>query len=145
MQYTISQYTLDEVMAGTNRETFAAELESVAEPILFPVHIGPTVTPFEEDPESGLRVGDSQERHGTFRGPFYEHVLKVDATKRTIQLDEGPVQEFGGPEFDLLLETEGGDKLYVDVSGLRDEFVGEVRVGVMGRIRRLFTGDIIAQ
>jgi flagellar basal body-associated protein FliL len=145
MQYTISQYTLEEVMKGTDHGTFAAELEQIAEPILFPVHIGPTTMPYEEDPESGLRAGDSQERHGTFRGPFYEHVLKVDATRKTIQLDDGPEQKFGGSEYDLLVESEAGEKLYVDVSGLEDDFVGEVHVGVMGRIRRLLTGQVIAQ
>lgn len=145
MQYTISRFTIDEVMAGSGRDAFAAELEKVAEPILFPVHLGETVGPFDPDPESGLRLGDSQERSGTFRGAFYENVLQVDATKKTVQLGDGPVQKFTSGDFDLLVENEAGDSVYVDVSGLKEDFVGEVRIGVMGRIRRLFTGDIIAQ
>lgn len=145
MQYRISQYRMEEVMGGAARESFSAALEEIAEPILFPVHIGETATPYEMDPESGLRIGDSQERHGTFRGGFYEHVLHVNQPERTIQLDDGPELNFGGNEYDLLLESTDGTKLYVDVSGLVDGFEGEVHVGVMGRIRRMFTGDIIAQ
>ncbi|MEM1449187.1 MAG: hypothetical protein AAF957_19140 [Planctomycetota bacterium] len=145
LQHTISKFSIDEVMGGVNRDTFAAELEEVAEPILFPVHIGATLSPYELDPESGLRVGDSQDRKGTFRGPFYDHLLKVDAVKKTLQFDEGPEINFGGGEYDLLVEDQNGRTVYVDLSRLEDGFVGEVHVGVMGRIKRLFTGDIIAQ
>lgn len=145
MQFTISQYRIDEVMAGANRDAFAAALKDVAEPILFPVHLGPTASPYDPDEESGLRLGDSQDRDGTFRGPFHDHVLKVNAPKKTIQLDDGPEVNFNGGEYDLLIEAEDGSKLYVDVINLDKEFEGEVNVGIMGRIRRMFTGDIIAQ
>ncbi|MEM9382251.1 MAG: hypothetical protein AAGB93_20010 [Planctomycetota bacterium] len=145
LQHTISTFSIDEVMGGTNRDTFAAELEEVAEPILFPVHVGLTASPYDLDPESGLRVGDSQDRKGTFRGPFHDHVLKVDAGKKTLQFGEGPEVQFGGGEYDLLVEDENGRTIYVDLSRLKEDFVGEVNVGVMGRIKRLFTGDIIAQ
>lgn len=145
IQFTVSQYQMIEVMAGSSRESFAAVLEEVAEPILFPVHIGMTASPYEIDPESGLRTGESQERFGTFRGGFYEHVLTVDGSKKTLQLDDGNEITFGGKEYDLLVEAPNGSKLYVDVTGLDEGFEGEVHVGVMGRIRRMFTGDIIAQ
>ncbi len=145
MQFTISQYRIDEVMAGANRDAFAAALEDVAEPILFPVHLGMTMSPYDPDEESGLRLGDSQDREGSFRGPFYDHVLKVDAPKKTLQLDDGPEVSFTGNEYDLLVEAEDGTKLYVDVLNLDENFEGEVNVGIMGRIRRMFTGDIIAQ
>lgn len=145
MQFTISQYRMNEVMAGAARESFSAALEEIAEPILFPVHIGKTASPYDVDEESGLRIGDSQERHGTFRGSFYDHVLKVNQPNGTIQMDEGTEIEFGGQEYDLLVEASDGSKLYVDVSNLVEGFEGEVYVGVMGRIRRMFTGDIIAQ
>jgi len=144
MQHTVSQFRIDEVM-GSNKDLLAEALERVAEPILFPVHIGETKSPYDEDPLSGLRVGESQERRGVFRGYFYEHVLKVDAVKKTLQLDDGPELKFKGGEYDLLVESENGESLYVDVANLPDDFVGEVNVGVMGRIRRLLTGDIIAQ
>lgn len=145
MQFTISQYRMTEVMAGAAREAFSAALEEIAEPILFPVHVGMTAIPYDADEESGLRVGDSQERHGTFRGAFYDHVLKVNQANGTIQLDDGKEVSFGGSEYDLLIEADDGSKLYVDVSNLNEGFEGEVHVGVMGRIRRMFTGDIIAQ
>lgn len=145
MQFTVSQYRIEEVMAGTKREVFAAALEEVAEPILFPVHLGPTKTPYDIDEASGLRLGDSQERAGSFRGLFHEHTLKVDGERKKLQLDAGPEVTFKGDEFDLLVENAKGGTLYVDVTGLKEGFFGEVNVGVMGRIRRLFTGDIIAQ
>ncbi|MFT5732112.1 MAG: flagellar basal body-associated protein FliL [Planctomycetota bacterium] len=145
MQFKISQYSLDEVMGPADRESFSAALEEIAEPILFPVHIGKTSTPYQQDADSGLRVGDSQERSGTFRGGFYDHLLKVNEPKKTIQLDDGTPMTFGGKEYDFLVESEDGTKVYVDVSGLVEGFEGEVHVGVMGRIRRMFTGDIISQ
>ena len=62
-----------------------------------------------------------------------------------LQLDGGPEVQFDGSEHDLLVEAEDGTKIYVNVTTLDDAFEGEVNVGVMGRIRRMFTGDIIAQ
>lgn len=145
MQFLVSQYLMDDVMSASARESFSAALEEITEPILFPVHVGDTTTPYEMDPESGLRIGDSQERSGTFRGGFYEHTLHVNQPERTIQLDEGPELKFGGNEYDLLVEAGDGTKLYLNVSDLVEGFEGEVHVGVKGRIRRMFTGDIIAQ
>lgn len=145
MMYTISRFRIDEVMAAASREAFAAALEEVAEPVLFPVHLGETPTPYDPDPASGLRLGDSQDLHGTFRGAFHQHVLRVDARKMILQLDGGPEVQFDGSEHDLLVEAEDGTKIYVNVTTLDDAFEGEVNVGVMGRIRRMFTGDIIAQ
>jgi len=145
MQYTISTFSIDEVMAGANRDAFSSALDLVAEPILFPVHIGLTASPYDLDEKSGLRVGDSQEREGGFRGYFYEHTLTVDADAKTIQFDEGTVQDFNGNEEDLLVENENEQRIYVNVTRIQDGFDGEVHVGVMGRIKRLFTGDIIAQ
>ncbi len=145
MQHTVSKFEISQVMGGANKDQFAAALEEVAEPVIFPVHIGETVSPYDSDPESGLRVGDSQERRGTFRGPFWECVLHVNGVEKTLQIDEGPVHTFSGAEYDMLVEAEDGSALFVDVSALKEEFVGDVHVGVMGRVRRMFTGDIIAQ
>jgi hypothetical protein len=136
---------MDEVMAGSAREIFSAALEEITEPILFPVHIGKTVRPYDTEEASGLRIGESQERKGTFRGAFYDHVLNVNQPRRTIQFDEGPETPFQGDEEDLLVQTDDGSTLFVDVSDLATGFRGEVNVGVMGRIRRVLTGDIIAQ
>lgn len=145
LQFTISQYRIDEVMSGSDRDAFAAELEKICEPVLFPVHLGETATPYDPEPESGLRLGDSMERLGSFRGAFYEHVLHVDAPGHTLQMDEGPVTEFSDGDYDVLVEAEDGTKIYVDVSQLDPDFEGDVNVGVMGRIRRMFTGEIMAQ
>ena len=145
MQLTISKFRMDEIMAGATREMFSAALEEIADPILFPVHIGMTASPYDTDGASGLRIGDSQERQGTFRGSFYDHVLRVSRPRKTIQLDANPKVSFQGDEQDLLVATDDGSKLFVDVSHLSMGFAGEVNVGVMGRIRRVLTGDIIAQ
>ena len=142
---TISTYTMDELMSG-NSETWLPELiESIVEPILFPVHLGETATPYDQHEESGLRLGPSQEREGTFRGAFFEHTLHVDVPEKTMQLDDGPEVTFESGAFDVLVEAPNGSKVYVDVSAANEEFVGDIHIGVMGRIRRLFPGDKMAQ
>ena len=145
MQLTISEFRMDEVMGSSTREMFSAALEHITEPILFPVHIGMTANPYDIESRSGLRLGESQERHGTFRGAFYDHVLKVNEREKTLQIDDGAVTSFQGGETDLPVEADDGSKLFVDVSQLKSGFEGDVHVGVMGRIRRVLTGDIIAQ
>ncbi|MEM6672758.1 MAG: hypothetical protein AAF726_07925 [Planctomycetota bacterium] len=145
MQHTISRFRIDEVMAGTGRDVFASELEEAAEPILFPVHVGDTIQPFDPDPRSGLRPGDSQDQRGTFRGYFHDHVLEVDADARTVRLDDGPLVPFEGNEFDLAVEDGGGATLYLDVTKLVPGFDGQVHVGAKGRIRRFIVEGLIAQ
>ncbi|MEO1695658.1 MAG: hypothetical protein AAFU73_00090 [Planctomycetota bacterium] len=150
-QAALARYRIADIMSGStpgeenSRPEFAAELEALAEPILFPVHLGETAAPYDPDPSSGLRLGDSQDRDGTFRGAFWEHVLHVDAKAMTLQIGEGPVAEFSEGDYDVLVEAEDGTKIYVDTSELQEGFEGDVQVGVMGRIRRMFTGGFTAQ
>lgn len=140
----ISDKTLDEASSGPAREIFLAELRDVLDPILFPVHIGDTVLPLDRDDRTGLRPGISFDE-ATFRGRFHDHVLKVDAPGRTLQIDDGPAVHFEGREEDLEVADAKGGTIYVDVTEIEPDFQGEVSLGVHGRIRQLFASDLIAQ
>lgn len=135
---------LDEVYGGVEGSEFTERVRRTAEPILFPVHIGETVNPLDRDVESGLRPGDSY-RHSTFRGQYHDHTLKVDGTGRTLQLDEGELVPFNGTELDLFVADQTGEGIFVDVTQVEDEFVGEIHVGVHGRVRQVFMTQNIAQ
>jgi len=139
-----SSKTLTDLYEGPARETFFAELNTVLDPILFPVHIGETDQPLLLDGDSGLRPGISAAK-SSFRGRYWDHLLKVDGVAMTLQLDEGPVVTYQGGEEDLQLQTLGGDTLFVDVTEVDEEFVGEVQVGVKGKVRQLFAKEFIAQ
>lgn len=143
----VARYRLLEVMKeGSGEEmALAAQLEEVIEPILFPVHVGETKLPLEVDPKSGLRVGDSQERFGTFRGAFREHVLVLDAAARTVKLADGDVLTYRGTETDFEVRTADGRKLFLDVTKVKPSFQGEVHVGIHGRIRQIHLGRKLAQ
>lgn len=140
----ISSQGLDLIYNGTNRERFAQMVREVLTPSVFPVHLGNTKLPLQVDEDSGIRPGDSY-RQATFRGRFYDHVLKIDAPQKTLQIDEGPVTVFEGDEIDLEIRSPSGETMYVDLSELKPEFVGEIRIGVHGRIRQVFLTSHIAQ
>lgn len=144
-QSTISRSKIDDIIKGAGKDAFAAALEDIAEPILFPVHLGDTARPYDQHEASGLRLGDRQEREGTFRGPFHEHTLKVDATRSTLQIEGGPEVEFQDGDREVIVEAPDGTKVYVDTSDIVEDFIGEVPIGVKGRIRTIMTGEIMAQ
>ena len=139
-----SRQNLDEIYGGTMRDQFAEEIRLSVNSILFPVHIGETSLPLDTDGESGLRPGNSY-RHTTFSGRFEDHLLKVDAKAKTMQIDEGPQTTFIGNEEDLPVMDVTGEVLYLDVSNLNSGFVGEVQIGAHGRIRQVFLSSHIAQ
>ncbi|MGB0330194.1 MAG: hypothetical protein ACPGPE_00075 [Planctomycetota bacterium] len=144
MSRTVLKYELQHIY--DHPEAFNEELRQAAEPLLFPVCIGDAPTSHGRDPVSGLMMGDSQETAGTFRGDYYLHEIKVDAKRGTLQLgEEGPAQSFNGSETNLMVEDPNGKVVYVDVTGVEDDFEGSVRIGVKGRIRRLITGTVTAQ
>lgn len=147
MTNVVARYKLLDIMKdGSGEElALAAQLEEVLEPILFPVHVGESVLPLETDPESGLRVGDSQDRFGTFRGAFREHFIEVDAEAKTLKLADGDVFTFSGSENDFELRTSDGRKVFVDVTKLKPKFKGKVNVGIHGRIRQVHLGRKLAQ
>ena len=135
---------MEQITNGTWRERFAEQVRSRVTSAVFPVHLGESILPLQVDPESGLRPGDSY-RKATFRGRFYDHLLKIDSTKKTLQIDEGPITVFEGNEIDLAVHSSSGDVIYVDLSELKPDFVGEIPVGVHGRIRQVFLINHLAQ
>ena len=137
--------SVEEVTGKVNQPQFLQELVEVIDIDMFPIHIGKTAIPSDKHEESGLKTGFSAS-DATFRGYFYEHVLIVDAMRKTIQLDkDGPVTEFEGTETDLEIESVDGKTLYVDVTELKEEFVGEVMVGVFGTLHNLLVEEWILQ
>jgi len=131
-----SSHTLIESAIGAEREAFAATLRMGLEPFVFPVHIGETKNPLDADELSGLRPGVSHHM-ATFRGRLHEWTLFVDGPARTIRLGDGSEVTFEGNEDDLEVRSQVDDILYVDVTRLDPEFMGEVKVGVHGKLRNV--------
>ncbi len=127
-----------------NKPVIMEEVRQAVEPILFPVHIGDTPKPTDRDPTSGLAPGLSSHL-ATFRGFFHEHTLAIDAKKRVLRLDDGAGVEFKGEERDLKIVAGDDTVLYVDVSGLTPEFVGEVCIGIRGQTRRILWQEVLIQ
>ena len=140
----VADKTLAEILEGIQRELFSVEVEREIAPVLFPVHIGDTKFPLDKDEQSGLGPGFSFDE-STFRGLFYEHVLKLDAVARTIQIDDGPVISYAGDEQDLHVLTQAGESVFVDVAEVNPEFQGELHVGAHGRVRKLMILEPLAQ
>lgn len=130
-----------EVSDKVLKPVYLEEIRHAVEPLLFPVHIGAGATAGDADPASGLRAGVSTP---TFRGLFEDHVLEIDAVAKTIALDDGEPVTFGGDERDLAVSSASGS-IYVDVSKLAAEFRGEVKVGVMGRVKRVLWEEVLIQ
>ncbi len=147
MTNVVANFTLVEIMKdGSGAElALAAQLEDAVEPVLFPVHVGETTLPLEVDPKSGLRIGESHARRGTFRGAFREYKVTVDAKAKTIKFADGDESKFVGSESDFEVRTGDGRKLFLDLTRLKPDFRGEVNVGVHGRIRQIHLGRKLAQ
>jgi hypothetical protein len=136
--------TREQVEDPVQMEAFLMEIRSAVEPLLFPVCVGDSTAPKTPDSESGLRVGESI-MDSTFRGLLHEHALQVDAVRKTVRLDDGPEVGFTGTERDLRLMSAAGESVYVNVSGLDEHFVGAVPIGVPGRVRKIYRGQVLVQ
>ncbi len=130
-----------EVSDKVLKPVYLEEIRHAVEPLLFPVHIGEGLAPGDADPASGIKPGVSTP---TFRGLFEDHRLKVDAVQKTLALDDGEPINFEGKERDLAVASAAGT-VYVDLSGLKEEFVGEVKVGVKGYVKRVLWEDVLIQ
>ena len=139
-----SSKSINDIMAGENRERFAQVVRHAVEPVLFPVHVGASESPLDLDPDSGIRPGDSY-RLSTFRGAFWNHTLTVDGEAKTLVVDEGDPTPFMGDELDLKVLTPSGDWVYLDMTGLVPGYSGTVQIGVKGRIRQVFVTNMMAQ
>lgn len=117
-------------------EAFLLEIRDAIDPICFPVHLGNAATPLAADSSSGLRPGDT-DKQGTLRGRYEDHVLHLDVPNKTIRLDDGEETGFVGDEVDLMVASGERNYLFVNVTELKPEFTGELKVGVKGRLRKI--------
>ena len=125
------------------KDVFREELKVALDPVLFPIHVGNEVAALRDE-LSGLRPGSSIDR-ATMRGLFYEHTIALDADQKTVKLDGGPAVSFHGDETDLELADAQGRTLFLDVSGLRAGFKGEVHAGIFGRVRNIYFNSFLTQ
>ena len=139
-----SRKTKEDMDDPAGKDLLREELRVELEPVLFPVHVGNEHEASARHDASGLRPGSSIAR-STMRGLFFEHELEVDAAKKTIQLDGGPLVAFEGEESDLSVEDGQGRIVYLDVSGLAHGFHGALHVGVMGRVRNIYFSSFLTQ
>lgn len=139
-----SQHSAEEVLQRGTQELFLTELRLAVEPLLFPIHVGKSKTASGADEESGLRPGLAV-AESTMRTPYHDGRLAIDAQKGTIRFNEGEEYTFKGSEENLVVKDENGHSLFLDVTGLKEEFVGEVKVGVKGRIREIYKVKFIIQ
>ena len=52
---------------------------------------------------------------------------------------------FTGEEADLELKAVNDQTLFLDLTGLKPEFVGEVKVGIKGRTKRILWNEVLIQ
>ncbi len=139
-----SEKSKKELDQESGREVFREELRAAIEPILFPLHLGDPREFMGHHEESGLGLGISA-GESTLRALFYEHVVKVHAPLKTLTLDGGPTTAYQGNEPDFELRDAQGQSLFLDVTGLHPDFVGDVHVGVMGRVRSIYFSTFLTQ
>ncbi|HED67082.1 MAG TPA: flagellar basal body-associated FliL family protein [Planctomycetes bacterium] len=138
------QKTMSDVEDLVGQETFKEEIQEVVNPLLFPIHIGNETNHVKPDEESGIGPGLSID-DATMRGGFKAHAIHVDFPKAEISLDDGPKVSFDRTEDDLMLESDTGLTIFVDLTGLKDDFSGDVQVGVFGRITSIKFAKFLTQ
>ena len=132
------------VQSSESKDAFLLEIRDGLDPILFPVHIGDTTNPYAADTLSGLKPGDSTIR-ANLRGRYEDHILHVDGPAKTLRLDEGESTGYNGNEIDLMVTNQDGKFIYLNVTEAIPEFVGEIKVGVKGRIRKILKETFLVQ
>jgi hypothetical protein len=126
------------------KPVFLEEVRAAIDPLVFPVCVGSGQTATDADVESGLAPGDSMTK-STFRGLLEEHVLHVDAVQKKLRADDGAEITFTGEERDLQVPCGTDMFIWVDVSELKPEFVGEVKFGIRGRTLRVLWNEVLLQ
>jgi len=135
-----------EIVDKAEKPVFLEEVRQAVEPLLFPVHLGVVKggdhgpASGDHDKASGLALGA---KPSTFRGRFFDHVVKLDAVAKKISVDGGPEVTYQGDETDLEVPTPDGELIYFDVTGVEPEFQGEMHIGVKGRIRRILWENVL--
>jgi len=134
----------EDLLEAVGVDVYKRELRDMLNPLLFPVHVGNATDPGGTHAQSGLAPGASI-GGSTMRGGFHTHAVTLDAARGTAQLGQGPVVEFTGQEEDLQLENEFGRTVFVDVTGVKPDFVGTVPIGTFGRIEEILFDQFIIQ
>ncbi|MEO6709642.1 MAG: hypothetical protein ABI054_14550 [Planctomycetota bacterium] len=136
--------TPEQITDAAMVDVFLEEVREAVDPVLFPVYVGESMTPYQPDPKSGLKVGEDNMR-ATLRGLLHEHALKVDGSAMTIALDGGSAIPFTDHDSNLKVISQTGDFVFLDCTGFEHGFSGPVPVGVPGRVRRIFKDSLIVQ
>ncbi len=135
-----SAETRESLSSQNQAEAFLLKVRDAINPICFAVHLGDAAGPLDADSVSGLRTGDSHFM-GTLRGRYHDHLLHVDVPNKTIRLDDGEETGFNGDEVDLMVADSEQSYIFVNVTELKPDFVGELQVGVKGRLRKVLKND----
>lgn len=134
---------LDDIYGEVNIAIFMSEVRDGLDPVLFPVHIGSTKLPWDTDEASGLKPGMSSDQN-TFRGRHDDHILHITA-ENEMRIDDGPSTTFEPGEYDVRVISAEGQVIFVDTSSMNEGFVGEVKVGVMGKVMRVLPVELLIQ
>jgi hypothetical protein len=135
--------TLNQVTDPVLVDSFLEEVREAVDPVLFPVYVGDSLAPATPDTKSGLRVGESNSS-ATMRGLLHEHFVDVDAGKKTISLDDGPVMKLEKSR-DLQVVNKKGEFVFLDTTKISEGFSGKVPIGVPGRVKRIFRDSFLVQ
>jgi hypothetical protein len=129
---------------GISGKLFMEQIRASVERVIFAVQFGDASDPMAPDSESGLAPGISSSK-STLRGPLSEHSIQLDCIMHTIQFDDGEMFSFDGTEDDVQITNSAGQSLYVDLTGVELDFVGEVHVGVSGRVLSVLKRKFVVQ
>lgn len=139
-----SMRTREQVTDPVQIEGFLEEARRLVEPVLFPVYIGDSFSPHHGDSKSGLKLGESMPE-STMRGLLHDHDIEVDPVKKRLRFDAGQPVDYEGRERDLELVNPDGEKVWVDVTEIKDDFTGKVPIGVPGRLRKIYRESFLVQ
>jgi hypothetical protein len=129
---------------GVQGKLFMEQIRSSVEKVIFAVQFGDAMDPMNADSDSGLGPGVSS-RLSTFRGPISKHSIYLDCIAHTVQFDDGAAYSFEGTEDDFHVTNAAGNSVYIDVSDLELDFIGEIPVGVSGRILSVLKRKFVVQ
>jgi len=139
-----SQRTKSDVVDAVGKEALKRELLERVDPLLFPVHIGDADRPGAFDSKSGLRLSSDMTRQD-LSGPLCDHTIHVDGDRQTIHFDDGEAFDLTTAGAEVVLANTRGDRVRLDVRGLKPGFGGDVQVGVHGQVRGLYLGQFLVQ
>ena len=129
---------------GVQGKLFMEQVRASVEKVIFAVQFGDAPDPMTADSESGIAPGISS-RKSTLRGPLSEHSIQLDCISHTIQFDDGDMYSFDGTEDDFHLTNSAGNSIYVDLTGVELDYMGEVPVGVTGRVLSVLKRKFVVQ